>query len=329
MDKTSVALKTVAIYTKQHHLLPEKSTVVLGLSGGPDSMFLLHYLAPLHHQGSISLIACHLDHQWRTASQADAVFCQQVAQGLKIPFLSQQIEQLGCTMTYNGSKEELGRLYRRFFFEQVRAHYNADVIALGHHANDQHETFLIRLIRGASLTGLVGMRPKTGYYIRPLLCITKQDILAYLHEHKIEYLHDATNASNDFLRNRLRNTVIPALQEADPRFTITCSKSLEQLAKTENFLERHTDSLYATMLTEKLSLSLPLFRSLDEVIQYRIVVRWFHDYQIPFPVTDGFLSEVIKFLVSPQGGTHQIHPQWAIHKKQQQAAILHTAKARL
>lgn len=322
----------VGAYIKGHDLLPEKSTVILGLSGGPDSMFLLHFLAILHHQGIISLIAAHLDHQWRTNSHLDVAFCQSAAQSLQIPFVTQSIADLTCSIAYNGSQEEVGRKYRRFFLETLCSMYNAHLVALGHHADDQQETFFIRLLRGASLTGLVGMRPKSGVYIRPLLCICKEKILAYLHENNIKYLIDATNSDNNFLRNRLRNSVLPILKEADPRCVTTFSKTIEQLHVTETFLERYTQKTYQEIINQRdnhYMLSLQQFRLVDDAIKYRIIIQWLHDYKVMFPVSDGFLTEIITFLMQKQGGTHQIHQDWAIRKKSNYAYLMIKKNKRL
>lgn len=312
-------------YIKKHGLLSEKTTVILGLSGGPDSMFLLHFLAPLHHQGFISLIAAHLDHQWRINSHLDVAFCQSAAQSLQIPFVAQSITDLTYSIAYNGSQEEVGRKYRRFFLETVYSAYNAHSVALGHHADDQQETFFIRLLRGASLSGLAGMRPKAGIYIRPLLCLSKETILTYLHANNINYLIDATNNSNNFLRNRLRNSVLPTLKEADPRCVTTFSKTIEQLQLTETFLERYTQKTYQEIIDQRDNhyvLSLPKFGVVDDAIKYRIMIQWLHDYKVTFPVSDGFLTEMIAFLMQKQGGTHQIHQGWKIQKRNKYASLI-------
>ena len=306
------------------HGLVEKSSVVIGLSGGPDSIFLLNFLAPLHHYGFITLIAAHLDHQWRTESGKDVALCQHACQTLGITLITQRVSDLACSIRYNGSKEDVARQQRRFFFETVRHTYGADCIALGHHTDDQDETFFIRLLRGTSLSGLVGMRAQAGRYIRPLLCLRKKEIVDYLDEHTIAYITDSTNVSDDFLRNRLRNTVLPALKQADPRFAITFSKTLEQLQATEAFLEKYSLQQYELLVEHKNAehtLNIKKFELLDQVIQYRVVIHWLRDYHVNFPVRNNFFAEIIQFLLQPQGGTHQIHHDWTIVKKQHRAHI--------
>lgn len=322
--KTTFGNYKKLIEFSNRHGLVEKSSVIIGLSGGPDSIFLLNFLAPLHHQGFISLVAAHLDHQWRAESGKDVDLCQHACEKLGIPLITQRVSDLACSIRYNGSKEDVARQQRRFFFETVRKTHGADYIALGHHADDQDETFFIRLLRGASLSGLVGMRAQAGTYIRPLLCLRKKEIVDYLDEHAIAYITDSTNASDDFLRNRLRNIVLPALKQADPRFTVTFSKTLEQLQATEVFLEKYSLQQYALLVEHKNAehtLDIKKFVLLDPVIQYRVVIHWLCDYRVAFPVRNNFFAEIIQFLLQPQGGTHQIHHDWTIVKKQNRAHI--------
>src|SRR5579859_4278080 len=145
-------------FTKNNHLIPDNHKIVVGLSGGPDSIFLLHLLADIRTQKNITLIAAHLDHQWRSNSAEDVIFCKKACDDLGIPFVSAQASDLSVAIKPNGSKEEVGRKLRRAFLESVAQQHNAHAIALAHHLQDQEETFLIRLIRGTTLSGLIGMR---------------------------------------------------------------------------------------------------------------------------------------------------------------------------
>ena len=181
MIKNKALVQSLHIYCQKKKLIPSGITLIIGLSGGPDSVFLIYFLHEFQSLYKIKLIAAHLDHQWRENSAQDVKFCQQVCENLRIPFVTKKIGELSVPFKNNGSQEELGRKYRRFFLESIRKEYNADFIALGHHADDQQETFFIRLARGSSLTGLTCMKEKEGIYLRPLLTVNKSDILEYLH----------------------------------------------------------------------------------------------------------------------------------------------------
>src|SRR5579872_7038532 len=135
------------IYTaiQKDQLITPGDTLIIGLSGGPDSIFLLHVLASLRQELNLKLIAAHLDHGWRPDSGKDGQFCQQATSALGVDLLIRKFSDLGISLKFNGSLEELGRQARRHFFEAVRQQYQAQAIALGHHLQDQQETFFIRL----------------------------------------------------------------------------------------------------------------------------------------------------------------------------------------
>lgn len=324
MNTAKNLISTVHSHSNEHHLITPGSTVILGLSGGPDSLFLLHVLALLHASKSITLIAAHLDHEWRPDSYKDAEFCRSVTQALGVRLATAKISDLGLSLKFNGSKEEVGRKARRYFFEQVANTYHAHHIALAHHADDQQETFFIRLLRGTSLSGLTGIKWQQGRYIRPLLGIHKQDILAYLHEHQIAYLTDPSNTSPHFLRNRIRAQVIPALKASDTRFDANMATTIERLQETEEFLNLLTQETYQKLLIENEieAITVTPFLTLHSVLQYRILIHWFCKAQIPFQPSQALLDEVMRFLKQPGNKEHQVYKDWRINKKNGVASIV-------
>lgn len=218
------------------NLFLPNTTVVVGLSGGPDSVCLLHWLVQQKDLG-LTLIAAHLDHEWRPNSHKDVLFCKELCQKLGITFITQKASELPHQPKYNGSQEEVGRKLRRAFFEQVAQDYNANTIALGHHTGDQQETFFIRLMRGTTISGLGGMKEQDGKYVRPLLHVSKETIYAYLKKNNLSYLTDTTNNSEAFLRNRIRKHLIPALQHCDQRSHKQLVRIMHHLQETETFLQ--------------------------------------------------------------------------------------------
>lgn len=306
----------------QHNLIPSGSKIILGLSGGPDSIFLLHALLPLHRNKTATIIAAHLDHEWRKDSFKDVEFCKQLTNSLGIQLVTAKISELSLNVKYNGSQEDMGRRMRRHFFTTVRMQENANKVALAHHADDQQETFFIRLLRGTSLTGLTCMQPEQDGYIRPLLGISKKEILAYLDEHKIVYLTDPTNDSENYLRNRIRKRIIPELTAVDHRFEKNFEKTLNRLQETERFFDKLAkqtcDSIIAS---NNKSLSINPFLDLDIVMQHRVLIEWLCAHQVNFPVTEAFLYEIIRFFNNKKNNLHQIHENWIIEKKADKALI--------
>lgn len=297
----------------QTSLIPTHSIIIVGLSGGPDSIYLLDRLYQLKDQLALTLIAAHLDHEWQESSKVAIQHCQQICQQLGITLVIKKLSELKFEAKWNGSQEEVGRLARRHFFITVAQEYEADLIALAHHKQDQQETFFIRLLRGSSLTGLIGMQEQQELYIRPMLNCTKQEILDYLHQHNIAYYTDPTNTSDAYLRNRIRNHVIPALQYADKRFDQNFSSTLHNLAHVEDFLELHVRQTMENLTTCD-GIALQPFLKLHKIIQYRILLHVLIAQQLSFTPSQALFKEIMRFLEKSVGNKHVMHTHWIIRK---------------
>lgn len=312
-------------FIERHNLILPDSKIIVGLSGGPDSVFLLHLLANKKKHGLVvDVVAAHLNHKWRSNSHEDVQFCRDLAKKYDTRFVTAKISDLSISLKFNGSKEEVGRRARRFFFEQVRRKENADTIALAHHAQDQQETFFIRLMRGASLAGLTAMKPKHGHYIRPLLETNKSDIVDVLDSNNISYLVDPTNDSDKFLRNRIRKTVLPALRTCDERFDGKFKQAVDNLQETESFLQvlaQKTFVCIAKQTENGYHVDFRQLLDLEPVLRQRVLLHWLCLEQVQFPVSTGFLDEIIRFLRHPRGGKHSVHRDWSIVKRENRAHL--------
>lgn len=306
-------------FCQEQNLISPGATIVVGLSGGPDSVFLLHYLAGLRQEKNLTLIAAHLDHGWRTESVQDAAFCQELAKQYKVQFILNHLKDTNVSFKVS---EELGRKARRDFFEQLAKEHNAQAIALAHHADDQMETFIMRLIRGASLTGLAGIKAQDSLYVRPLLNLSKQEILNYLHDHKIPYVIDASNQSNDYLRNRIRNSVIPALKACDDRFEKNFANTHAKLVETEEFLQELCAAQLHEMSDENKGLDIQKLLALHPVLRNRVLINWLIMHKVPFIPSQGLLDEIVRFLEKPKSGSHCFYGKWQITKQKSGAQIL-------
>ena len=318
-------LQAIDRFCSQHRLIPHKAKIILGLSGGPDSMMLLHYLNTKQMAGSIELIAAHLDHEWRSNSQNDVEFCREQTERIGVRFIYSKISELSFKPKFNGSKEDLGRLMRRHFLETIKKQESADLIALAHQMQDQQETFFIRMIRGSSLAGLTAMRPCEGPYIRPLLETDRADIIAYLESNHIPYLIDPSNESDLYLRNRIRNQVLPVLRTIDNRFDQNFARTLLQLKETDEFLDELATNTLASIsstIDGAIAIRTKEFNALNTVVQKRIIVTWLIHEQVPFTPSEQFLHEIINFMAQQAGKTHQLHQSWSINKKQSVATII-------
>lgn len=191
-------------------------TIVVGFSGGADSLCLLHLLAAF----PIKVIAAHYDHGLRSESSAEAVHCQEIAKGLGVQFASGSGDVRRFAAECGLSIEEAARIMRYRFLFDTAGSLNADAVATAHHADDQVETILMHLLRGAGPDGLSGMNYRSSDplgeseipLIRPLLGIWREQIMKYCEEHQLDPLQDATNQESTYFRNRIRLELIPELE---------------------------------------------------------------------------------------------------------------------
>jgi tRNA(Ile)-lysidine synthase len=217
-------------------------------------------------------------------------------------------------------KKRWGARHAASFFESLAQEHKAQAIALAHHADDQMETFFIRLMRGASLAGLVGMKAKDGLYIRPLLETKKQDILEYLKAQQISYALDSSNESTDFLRNRIRKSVIPALQHCDPRFDANFFGTHIQLTRTENFLQDEAQRTFKEICTEQ-TMNIKRLLALHPVVRTRVIILWLCSAKVPFTPSQGFFDEIARFLENSGTADHTFYGKWQICKNPHYACI--------
>ncbi|MGZ6250644.1 MAG: tRNA lysidine(34) synthetase TilS [Candidatus Chromulinivorax sp.] len=294
-------------------IIPSNSTIIIGLSGGPDSIYLLHRLYRLQKELNVTLIAAHLDHEWQESSKIAVQLCKEICAQLQITFITKKFSELNFCPIWNGSQEEIGRNGRRFFFENLAHAYQASGIALAHHAQDQQETFFIRLIRGASLTGLTCMRSVDGIYLRPILTSSKKQILEYLAFHNLDFYTDPTNASDNYLRNKIRNHLLPTFEKIDTRSLQKITTTIDHLQDVENFIEQETIKTLHSIQNED-GIQLQAFLELHNILQYRILLQLLITKQISFTPSKALFDEIIRFLRTSRKKEHCIYQQIIIEK---------------
>ncbi|MBC7765859.1 MAG: tRNA lysidine(34) synthetase TilS [Hyphomonadaceae bacterium] len=216
-------------------------TVLVGLSGGADSVALLHVLLALKPLLDIKLLAAHLHHGLRgQAADDDLAFVQALCEKENVPLFTKKIDIAYIAKEMQLSIETAGRKERYAFFEAVKAQAGATKIAVAHHLNDQAETMLMHLIRGAGMNGLSGMVAKRADgIVRPLLEVTKQEILNYCTGHQLSYQTDLTNNENQYNRNHIRNQLVPYIEKHfNPNLIHTLSHTSQLLTDDEQYLEQ-------------------------------------------------------------------------------------------
>ncbi|MCH7499500.1 MAG: tRNA lysidine(34) synthetase TilS [Nitrospinae bacterium] len=197
-----------------HKMIATGDCVLVGVSGGPDSVALLHGLHALKRELGIELVVAHLNHRARGAeSDRDARFVQQLGDSLNIRTVMEAQDVPAEQAAAKQSFQETARNIRLGFFERARKQTGAQKVALGHIMDDQVETVLMNLLRGAGLTGLAGMSPVRSPYIRPLFECSRSEVIEFLRSRNISYCQDSSNEKTDYLRNRIRLELIPYLKD--------------------------------------------------------------------------------------------------------------------
>jgi tRNA(Ile)-lysidine synthase len=204
-------------------LLTRRDCVLVGLSGGADSVCLLHFLHYLSHEKHFALAAVHVNHGLRGKdAQADEDFCREFCEKLQIDYFVKKVDAKQVAEKYNLSPEHGARKARYKAYEQVAKKWGATKLALGHHLDDLSETFLLNLLRGTKVQGLAGIplrRPLCAgvEIVRPLLCITRAQVETYLKQNKLSHVTDQTNFDDVYRRNWVRNTLLPLLETKQPQ----------------------------------------------------------------------------------------------------------------
>jgi tRNA(Ile)-lysidine synthase len=298
----------------------EPRRIIVGLSGGPDSIYLLIALHEYAQQHQLDIIAAHLNHGWRETAQRDADFCQELCEQYNIPIIVEHADNIKCSRSSKGSLEARGRLLRRTFLEARADEHNTPLIALGHHQDDQIETFFMRLARGSTIDGLRCMRTIHGRYFRPLLMMTKATIIQSLNERNISFVHDESNDSDDFLRNRIRHRLLPALETTDQRFQQSILKTIDHFDEIYTFVAVHAQHIFQIVF-KKIDLYVignrTLFLDQPLIIRRMVILHWLIEAGVPFTPQQALLDEIIRFISHSSGGSHQLGQLWTIVKKKQ------------
>ncbi|MCX7796631.1 MAG: tRNA lysidine(34) synthetase TilS [bacterium] len=218
----------------KHKLISPKDTILVGVSGGPDSMALLFVLSSLKEELDFSIIVCCVDHKLRPESREEAIFVSKTSRKLGLPFVLKELDI--DRMKKRGSLEEIARVARYKALEEARIESNSNKIAVAHHLDDQVETVIMRIIRGTSIKGLRGIPIKNRNIIRPLMCVWRQEILDFCRENSISYVIDSSNLSIDFTRNKIRLELLPKLTEYNPRVKESILRIAIQAEELDQFL---------------------------------------------------------------------------------------------
>lgn len=256
-------------WMEQWHMLPKRGGVILcAVSGGRDSVCLLHYLHAISAQCGFSVAVGHYNHHMRPTAQRDEDFVRRLCAQLQVPFYTDGADVCAVAKERHLGVEETGRQLRYAFLEQLADSIGAERIATAHHMADQAETVLLHLLRGTGPEGLAGIPSVRGRLIRPLLQTSRQEIEVYLEENGLGHVEDETNESLDFSRNRLRKNVMPELEKIHPALRQNIARTAQIVRKENEYLEELARNYLPQEGTE---VSCEIFLAAPEVLRPRMV----------------------------------------------------------
>ena len=261
-------------WMQQWDMVPEKGEVVLcAVSGGRDSMCLLHYLHSLAPAYGFTVAAGHFNHQMRPEADADEQFVRTFCAERNIPFYTAAAPVYERAEAWNLSVEETGRRLRYEFLSRTGSQIGATRIATAHHGRDNAETVLLNLLRGTGTEGLGGIPPVRGKFIRPLLQTSREEIEAYCAENNIPFVEDSTNGDTHYARNRLRLALWPQLETINSNLTAALGRTAAIVRAENDYL----DALAGEKLpAEGTAVSLAALRQAPEVLRRRMLRLMLH-----------------------------------------------------
>lgn len=263
---------------KKYNLIKENDSIVIGVSGGPDSICLLHILNEIKNELNFKIYVAHINHMIRKEADSETEYVKEFCKNLGIECYIKRIDVVEIANNLKRGTEETGRQIRYEFFNEILEKTNSNKIATAHNNNDKVETILMNILRGSGTSGLKGIEAiRDNMYIRPLINTSREEIEEYCEINKLEPKIDESNNENIYTRNKIRNIVIPYIkQEFNPNIIKTINR-LSEVANEENeYLNKVTENEFNELLLEKANnsyvLNLKAFNKLELVIKRRVIL---------------------------------------------------------
>lgn len=270
--------KIYELITKEK-LIEDGDKIVLGVSGGPDSICLLDILQKIWQKKEIhfEIVVAHINHGLRENAKKDEAFVEDFCTQRKISYYVKHADIKQIAKMQKKGIEETARAVRYEFFDEILQKTRSQKIAIAHNANDHAETILMNILRGTGPKGLIGIEKKNGKYIRPLLETKRSEIEEYLKQNGIVARHDESNDDNYYTRNKIRNIVLPYIEKEFNSNMITTLKRLSDIIKEEEeYWEKQIPKIYQEILIlegeTEIILDLKKFNTLEKVIQKRMIL---------------------------------------------------------
>lgn len=286
-----MSISKVVQYIEENQLLIDNSKVIVGVSGGADSVALLDILYSLKYECIVAHCNFHLRGE---ESNRDAFFVEELCAKYNLKYERIDFDTEAYAELNSISIEMAARDLRYNWFEQLRVIHLADRIAVAHHKDDSTETILLNLIRGTGIRGLTGINGQNEYIIRPLLCLNRSEILDYLGERKLSYVDDSTNSEDLYTRNKIRLNVIPLLETINPSVKESINRTAEHLRQVETIYNFYIAQVRNDILKDD---------SIDikKLIQYIEPEAILYELLAPYKFNSATVRQIFESLISQPG----------------------------
>lgn len=267
-------------FVTKYQLIENGDKIVLGVSGGPDSIAMLDILYKLSNKINFKISVAHINHGLRENAEIDEEFVQNFCEKINVPFFVKHANIKQIAQEQKRGIEETGRKIRYEFFDEIMEKTHSNKIAIAHHCGDNAETILMNFLRGTGTKGLIGMEKKNGKYIRPLLETKRQEIEEYLMQNHIVARHDESNDDNTYTRNKIRNVLIPYLEkEFNPNFIEALQRLSSIVKEEETYWEKQITGIYQEICIsdcelnkKEIIIDLKKFNELEKMVQKKVIL---------------------------------------------------------
>lgn len=262
---------------REYNLIEKNDSIVVGVSGGPDSMTLLSILLKLKEEFNLKIYVAHVNHMLRKNAIKDEEYVKEFCEKNNIEILIKKANISEIAQKEKIGLEEAGRNVRYNFFEEVLKNTESNKIAIAHNLNDKVETIIMNTLRGSGVSGLKGIEAKRKKYIRPLIEIERYEIEKYCIENKINPRHDESNDDNTYTRNKIRNIVIPYIKnEFNPNIIKTLNRLSEIIKEEDEYVQSETEKIFKEILLtnekNKIEFDPRKFNEQEKVIQKNLIL---------------------------------------------------------
>lgn len=310
-------------WCRENAMLSPGQTVVCAVSGGADSVAMLYILCSLREALGVTVSAAHFNHRLRGAeSDRDEAFVRKLCDDWGVPLAAASGDAAARARETGESLEEAARNLRYAFFASL-----GQTVATAHTADDNLETMLLNFLRGTGLTGLGGIPPKRDFLVRPILCCTRQEVLAYLDAHRLPHVEDSTNAADDCVRNRLRHNVLPLLKAENPALAETALRTAQLLRQDDAFLDCLAEAALQTASAGTMAWRCDALRAEPDAVRTRAVRAMLQTIHIP-KLSHAHIEAVDRLLFTDDPSARVSLPSsWEAQREYDRLCLARTADA--